>query len=66
MKKLVGEGFAVDFARKLRISRASLYRYMKGEREVPAALDPKLCNLVSEDDLLAIFPHGSLRCSLKW
>ncbi len=60
LKKLVGEGSAVDVARRLGISRASFYRYVRGEREAPASLDPRLCGLVSEDELLAMLNNQQM------
>ena len=54
LKKVVEKSSVIDVARKLGIFCASLYQVCKKEKGKPTAIDPKLCDLVSEDEFLAI------------
>ena len=60
LKRLVKEKPITKLAEELRIGRASIYRYLKGEREIPPSLDPRLCESLSEEDLLALLNNKQL------
>ena len=64
LKKLMQREFRVEVAKKLGISRASLYRYVRGERDPPASLDVKLCEILDEDEVLAVINNEQLLRSL--
>jgi intergrase/recombinase len=60
LEELTKRKFAKEVAKDLGISRASLYRYLKGEREPPPDLDPKLCESFEEDEILGIIDQDNL------
>ncbi|MEB3755801.1 MAG: helix-turn-helix domain-containing protein [Caldisphaeraceae archaeon] len=64
LRRLSEGKFVVELAKELGISRASLYRYIRGERNIPPELDPKLCDMIDEDELLSLLNNKQLLESL--
>jgi intergrase/recombinase len=60
LEELVGRLGAKRAAEKLGISRASLYRYLGRQREIPEELDPRLCMEFGDDELLAVLSNKQL------
>lgn len=64
LRKLTQEKPITKLSSELGVGRASIYRYLKQEREIPPDLDPKLCSTLNEDEILSILNNKQLLESL--